>query len=98
MPLSDLREAKALRASTIFIRGYVATMPAVVGLSRGAAIDYAADGIWANAIASRLIQTPTNERWHNDSHMRERLLAVSPIGRAAKPEDIAALSIFLESD
>ena len=98
MPLSDLHEARALRASTIVIKGYVTAMPAVVGLSRAAAIDYAADGIRADIISPGLVRTLTNERWHNDAHMRERLLAVSPIGRAAKPEDIAALSIFLEAD
>ena len=55
MPLSDLREARALRASTIVIKGYVTAMPAVVGLSRAAAIDYAADGIRANIISPGLV-------------------------------------------
>jgi NAD(P)-dependent dehydrogenase (short-subunit alcohol dehydrogenase family) len=38
------------------------------------------------------------ERWLNDPEMRERVLADSPIRRAAEPEDIAALVLFLASD
>lgn len=77
---------------------YVAAKHAVVGLSRAAAIDYAAQGIRVNAIAPGLVRTPMTERWLNDPQMRDQVLADSPIGRAAEPEDIAALVLFLASD
>jgi NAD(P)-dependent dehydrogenase (short-subunit alcohol dehydrogenase family) len=77
---------------------YVAAKHAVVGLSKAAAIDYAKQGIRVNAIAPGLVRTPMTERWLNDPAMRDAVLADSPIGRAAEPEDIAGLVLFLASD
>lgn len=77
---------------------YVAAKHAVVGLTKAAAIDYAALGIRVNAIAPGLVRTPMTERWLNDPQMREKVLADSPIRRAAEPEDIAGLVLFLASD
>jgi NAD(P)-dependent dehydrogenase (short-subunit alcohol dehydrogenase family) len=77
---------------------YVAAKHAVVGLTKAAAIDYAALGIRVNAIAPGLVRTPMTERWLNDPQMREKVLADSPIRRPAEPEDIAGLVLFLASD
>jgi len=77
---------------------YVAAKHAVAGLTKAAAIDYATQGIRVNAIAPGLVRTPMTERWLNDPAMRDRVLADSPIRRAAEPEDIAALVLFLASD
>ena len=38
------------------------------------------------------------ERWLNGPQIRDRVLADLPIRRAADPEDIAALVLFLASD
>lgn len=77
---------------------YVAAKHAVAGLTKAAAIDYATHGIRVNAIAPGLVRTPMTERWLDDPEIRERVLADSPIGRAADPEEIAALVLFLGSD
>lgn len=77
---------------------YVAAKHAVAGLTKAAAIDYAAHGIRVNAIAPGLVHTPMTQRWLDDPEIRERVLADSPIGRAADPEEIAALVLFLGSD
>lgn len=77
---------------------YVAAKHAVVGLTKAAALDYATQGIRVNAIAPGLVRTPMTERWLNDPEMRERVLADSPIRRAAEPEEIADLVMFLASD
>lgn len=76
---------------------YVAAKHAVTGLTKAAAIDYAAQGIRVNAIAPGLVRTPMIERWLNDPGLRARVLADSPIGRPAEPEDIAGLVLFLAS-
>jgi NAD(P)-dependent dehydrogenase (short-subunit alcohol dehydrogenase family) len=77
---------------------YVAAKHAVVGLTKAAALDYATQGIRINAIAPGLVRTPMTERWLNDPEMRDRVLADSPIRRAAEPEEIADLVMFLASD
>ena len=77
---------------------YVAAKHAVVGLTRAAAIDYANSGVRINAIAPGLVRTPMTERWLNDPEMRERVLSDSPVGRAAEPEDMAGLVLFLRCD
>ena len=77
---------------------YVAAKHAVTGLTKAAAIDYAAQGIRVNAIAPGLVRTPMTERWLNDPELRDRVLADSPIGRAAEPEDIAGLVLVLASE
>lgn len=77
---------------------YVAAKHAVAGLTKAAAIDYATQGIRVNAIAPGLVRTPMTERWLDDPKMRDQVLADSPIHRAADPEDIAALVLFLSSD
>lgn len=38
------------------------------------------------------------ERWLNDPQIRESVLADSLLRRAAEPEDIASLVLFLASD
>jgi NAD(P)-dependent dehydrogenase (short-subunit alcohol dehydrogenase family) len=77
---------------------YVAAKHAVVGLTKAAAIDYAISGVRVNAIAPGLVRTPMTERWLSDPEIRDRVLADSPIRRAAEPEDIAGLVLFLASD
>jgi NAD(P)-dependent dehydrogenase (short-subunit alcohol dehydrogenase family) len=77
---------------------YVAAKHAVVGLTKAAAIDYAALGIRINAIAPGLVRTPMTERWLNDPQMRDKVLADSPIRHTAEPEDIAGLVLSLSFD
>jgi NAD(P)-dependent dehydrogenase (short-subunit alcohol dehydrogenase family) len=77
---------------------YVSANHAVVGLTRAAAIDYATSGVRINAIAPGLVRTAMTERWLNDPGIRERVLSDSPIRRAAEPEDIAGLVLFLTCD
>ena len=54
---------------------YVAAKHAVVGLSKGAPLDYATQGIRVNILAPGLIRTPMTERWLNDPEIAPRVLA-----------------------
>lgn len=74
---------------------YVAAKHAVVGLTKAAAIEYATNKIRVNAIAPGLVATPMTQRWLNDDNFRDLLLAGSPIGRAAEPEEIAGTVLHL---
>ncbi len=80
------------------ISPYVAAKHAVIGLSKAAAIEYASQGIRINALAPGLVETNMTRHWFEDDNIRTRLLANTPIGRAARPEEIADMVLFLCSD
>ncbi|WP_343528481.1 glucose 1-dehydrogenase [Sphingomonas sp.] len=77
---------------------YVAAKHGVVGITKAAALDYATRNIRINAVAPGLVATPMTERWLADPAFKEKLLQNSPIGRAARPEEIATTVLYLSSD
>jgi len=77
---------------------YVAAKHGVVGITKAAALDYATRNIRINAVAPGLVATPMTERWLTDPAFKEKLLQNSPIGRAARPEEIATTVLYLSSD
>jgi NAD(P)-dependent dehydrogenase (short-subunit alcohol dehydrogenase family) len=74
---------------------YAAAKHGVVGLTKAAALDYAKREIRVNAIAPGLVATPMTERWLQDPEINAALMANSPIGRPAQPEEIAGMVLFL---
>lgn len=74
---------------------YVAAKHGVIGLSKGAALDYARQGIRVNALAPGLVETPMTEAWLKDPAGRAGLTAGIPVGRVAQPEEIAGMVLFL---
>jgi NAD(P)-dependent dehydrogenase (short-subunit alcohol dehydrogenase family) len=80
------------------ISAYVAAKHAVIGLTKAAAIEYASQGIRINAVAPGLVETGMTRHWFEDENIRTKLLANTPLGRAARPEEIADMVLFLCSD
>jgi NAD(P)-dependent dehydrogenase (short-subunit alcohol dehydrogenase family) len=80
------------------IAPYVAAKHAVIGLSKAAALEYARQKIRINALAPGLVETGMTKHWFGDPCIRETLMANSPMGRAAQPEEIAGMVLFLCSD
>jgi 2-hydroxycyclohexanecarboxyl-CoA dehydrogenase len=78
---------------------YVAAKSAVNGLTKSLALEYGPSGITVNAIPPGFIDTPmlraAEER--GDTNF-ERALAMTPVRRAGRPEDIAAACSFLVSE
>lgn len=74
---------------------YVAAKHGVIGLTKSAAIDYAKHGIRVNALAPGLVHSPMTQRWLDDPAMREVVLAGPLMGRAAKPEEMTGMVLFL---
>lgn len=86
-------------AGVIGIRGqaaYSATKHGVVGLTKSAALDYAADGIQINAICPGIIETPMMDRFSGGTaEGRARVIAQEPIGRMGTPDEIASAALWL---
>jgi NAD(P)-dependent dehydrogenase (short-subunit alcohol dehydrogenase family) len=83
--------------------GYVAAKHGVVGLTKSAALEFAPQGIRVNAICPSYTETPmVADLFENllggDHAYVDAALANHPIGRFAKPTEIAAACVWLLSD
>ena len=81
------------------LSAYVASKHGVIGLTKTAALEYAKSGIRVNAVCPGLIQTPMVERLTADQpQLGEALVAMEPVGRTGRPEEIAESVVWLCSD
>ncbi|MDH6695923.1 SDR family NAD(P)-dependent oxidoreductase [Streptomyces griseoviridis] len=75
---------------------YVAAKHGVVGLTKSAAAEYAAEGIRINAVGPGFIETPLLRTM--DQAAYDGLVGLHPAGRLGTPEEVAELIAFLLSD
>lgn len=78
------------------VAAYNAAKAAVVGLSKNAAVTYAAQGVRVNAIMPGFIATPLTDS--QDADLNKWVIAQTPMLRAGQPEEIANGVAFLGSD
>jgi NAD(P)-dependent dehydrogenase (short-subunit alcohol dehydrogenase family) len=76
---------------------YSASKAGVAGLVRVMAADYAAEGIRVNGVLPGITATAMNRWWTDDPRRRAEVEASIPLGRAARPEEIAGAVAFLAS-
>ena len=78
---------------------YSISKAAVIGLTKSMAADYTTKGIRVNAIAPGTVDSPSlHERWHATGDFeaaKKAFIARQPIGRIAKPEEVADLAVYL---
>ncbi len=68
----------------------------VVGLTKSAAVQYAAHGIRINAVCPGWVETPPVQRWIEQApEMQDTIIAQEPIGRIGQPEEIADAVLWL---
>jgi 2-keto-3-deoxy-L-fuconate dehydrogenase len=81
---------------------YCATKAAVIGLTKSVAADFVAQGIRCNAICPGTVETPSLlQRLHDTGDFEQAykdFTARQAMGRFGKPEELAALAVYLGSD
>lgn len=84
-------------AGTANSPAYVAAKHGVVGLTKSAALDYAAQGIRVNAVGPGYIKTPLLENALDEPTLK-MLEGLHPIGRLGMASEVAELILWLGSD
>jgi 2-keto-3-deoxy-L-fuconate dehydrogenase len=78
---------------------YSISKAAVIGLTKSIAADYVTKGIRVNAIAPGTVDSPSlHERWRATGDFeaaKKAFIARQPIGRIARPEEVAELALYL---
>lgn len=77
---------------------YAASKAAVDSYTTGAARDIAKRGIRMNTIRPGVIATAMTEALQNDPEALKRIEESIPMGRIGRPEEIAAIALWLMSD
>jgi len=86
---------------------YGATKAAVIGLTKSVAADFIKQGIRCNAICPGTIESPSldervaalsKETGRSIDAVEKDFVARQPMGRLGKPQEVAALALFLASD
>jgi len=73
--------------------GYTATKAAEIAMTKSSSLEVAAQGIRINAVAPGLVDTPLIASL--DPEQRKALDAAHPLGRIARPEEIAEAVVWL---
>jgi 3-oxoacyl-[acyl-carrier protein] reductase len=78
-----------------FHTDYSATKGALISMTKGLSTELAPDGIYVNCVAPGWVDTDMSAEALADPRTGDKIRSAIPIGRVAKPEEIAAPVLFL---
>jgi len=88
----------AVMGSATAQSAYTASKGGVLALTREIAVEFARQGIRANALCPGPVNTPLLQTLLADPEARARRLVHLPMGRLAEAEEVANAALFLASD
>jgi NAD(P)-dependent dehydrogenase (short-subunit alcohol dehydrogenase family) len=76
---------------------YAASKHAVVGLTKSAALEFAAQGVRVNSVSPAGIRTPSFESFfgQGETEASKAYAALHPVGRVGTPEEVASAVVWL---
>ncbi|MCE0762075.1 SDR family oxidoreductase [Pseudonocardia kujensis] len=74
---------------------YCAAKAGLIMLTKTITLEYGARGIWCNAVAPGVVETPMTRAYFRSEQMRASIRANAPMERWAQPEEIARPVVFL---
>ena len=77
---------------------YSISKAGVVIMSKQLAFELGPKGVRSNTVSPGLVRTPMTEAYYQVGDVAQRRDAAVPVGRVAKPDDIADIVTFLASD
>ena len=77
---------------------YSVSKAGVVVMSKQLAFELGPKGVRSNSVSPGLVRTPMTEAYYQVGDVAQRRDAAVPVGRVAKPDDIADIVTFLASD
>jgi NAD(P)-dependent dehydrogenase (short-subunit alcohol dehydrogenase family) len=77
---------------------YSVSKAGVVIMSKQLAFELGPKGVRSNTVSPGLVRTPMTEAYYQVGDVAQRRDAAVPVGRVAKPDDIADVVTFLASD
>src|SRR6202049_1911738 len=90
-----LVSSTAAQRGEAFHCDYAATKGALISMVKGLSPELARDAIYVNSVAPGWVNTDMSASALNDPATSQRIFATIPIGRGAKPDQIAAPILFL---
>ncbi|NNC79272.1 MAG: glucose 1-dehydrogenase [Acidimicrobiales bacterium] len=94
----NISSIAGLKGGPIAGSAYHAAKFGVVGLTKTAAVEYAADGIRVNCLCPGIVETPLAAVSFADPELRARVESMVPLGRTGLPEDVAAAIAYFAAE